>query len=1107
MALPTTPRRESSIHNLEKFRKRLRKINWHEQNSRLLDWVRRAVFRCRCVISWRSTQSFFLGTTGGIVIILMALGIVLVLIIMAFCWMATHVAYDEDWPTAEGPGTLWHEMWNAFGYLLDPGKMAELSARSHPTQLIIACASASVGLVWTGALLGLIIDQVSVSMQSVRRRNAKVAERGHILVLGWTEKTLHLLGELAQMLTDGKERGGTIVVLGQEDPFEMREEVNVTHSTSQWPDVHFIFWQGQSHEVDDMNRVAVAEARLVIVLGSSSRNPHISDSLVLTTLCALQCLPRESLAVREQAAEQGLIAEISLPQNVKIAQQLGGSTTRAITATMTVDKLIATAALSATEARAFVELMSFEGSQIEFVSAADLVSAATAAGVHALTFGIARQCFPLGIVLGVRHGNVEQASAQPRRISMMQPFESFVDKRLSRMNPSPLTSPNSEVGSTMWGARDKWAKRSLPPKDLDSMRLELAPSDDSLIESTDSLLVIADSFATANTIVLRKKAVEHLAEASERSVAARSGDLVRIEIGTASRSQYPSCQRGGGVESGASALSAPQSSCESISSDAAPTLAPVSAAITDDGMTVLMLGWSPGMVHLLHAFDKRLPPGSTIHILSQKPLHKRQAVLATEGLSLHGGPYTESTPEMMGDEPDPSVSHQAGRESGRYGAADSLRDSTRESTRCSSANPPRGAPALSHRDSAQTMGLENVRLEHLVGYSTDETSIRRLPLQDAAAAIVCADGGQLNKADTQIDDADVMSTTLILRRVYESRMRRLRRMKRDRATVGEGASAARNLPLTLVIEFNDSLTRRLLRRRPDLLNPNHGDPSNESTNIGLSADSFTPIIDEVYLHRGYLETTALSISAHSHVDWSIMQLLLTHGSGASVRALSVADVLDPHELSPHPGTATRTVMPPPRLTPRQRHEESPANARARRSVLATLGISVGRLMGARARAASPHCRGTHETVGPVEQSATQLWSFYELASRVSAVGEGVLIGWRRTDEWVAQDEQRAAAGSNAPSDSSAPGKTTRNRLINPKDKELELPWCAQDSLLVVQLDGDVSNDLRDGNLDEVLRRCEAGTPTRAQQTCAGAMMAKRAAARFKASVSPEASLA
>jgi hypothetical protein len=218
---------------------------------------------------------------------------------------------------------------------------------------------------------------------------------------------------------------------------------------------------------------------------------------------------------------------------------------------------------------------------------------------------------------------------------------------------------------------------------------------------------------------------------------------------------------------------------------------------------------------------------------------------------------------------------------------------------------------------------------------------------------VCADGGQLNKADTQIDDADVMSTTLILRRVYESRMRRLRRMKRDRATVGEGASAARNLPLTLVIEFNDSLTRRLLRRRPDLLNPNHGDPSNESTNIGLSADSFTPIIDEVYLHRGYLETTALSISAHSHVDWSIMQLLLTHGSGASVRALSVADVLDPHELSPHPGTATRKVMPAPRLTPRQRHEESPANARARRSVLATLGISVGRLMGARARAASP----------------------------------------------------------------------------------------------------------------------------------------------------------
>ena len=49
------------------------------------------------------------------------------------------------------------------------------------------------------------------------------------VVIGWSQKTIFLLGELAQMLRDSARRGGVIVVLGEEEEARMRHALAIAY--------------------------------------------------------------------------------------------------------------------------------------------------------------------------------------------------------------------------------------------------------------------------------------------------------------------------------------------------------------------------------------------------------------------------------------------------------------------------------------------------------------------------------------------------------------------------------------------------------------------------------------------------------------------------------------------------------------------------------------------------------------------------------------------------------------------------------------------------------------------------------------------------------------
>ena len=290
-----------------------------------------------------------------------------------------------------------------------------------------------------------------------------IIANGHFVVLGWSERTLFLLAEAAQMLSDRDEQGGEIVVLTELDEQQMLSEVNIVYPDwrKRWPNVVLRYMQGKPYEIADLMRVSVFAAHHVMVLGLS-RRPREADSQVITMLCALRCLP---ISMSPQCL---VVAEMRQSQAKSVARQLFISTGEEesaevlpVAAAQAVDALLVMCTVSPLAGRALMGLMSFAGDQVE------IVRAAGSGGVLiGRSFGEARRCFPKGVLIGLIRS------------------EEYLT------NDAEGEDDNDEqLNETGVAAKDSVYR--------DRERVRLAPPDEELILASDSLVVLAEDQADA----------------------------------------------------------------------------------------------------------------------------------------------------------------------------------------------------------------------------------------------------------------------------------------------------------------------------------------------------------------------------------------------------------------------------------------------------------------------------------------------------------------------------------------------------------------------------------------------------------------------------------
>jgi hypothetical protein len=286
-------------------------------------------------MTWRTPTQYLLGTlTGTCILFLLAAGL-MIFVCSAMLLLSEELAIGANLTLPDERTSYGAKLWESYGFFIDPGAQSGVdSTDKHEFYLFVVVVFSLIGFTWVLLAFGVFIEILGDAIQNLRRQYACISAHDHILVLGWTTKTLFLIGELAQMLTEGAAGGGTICLFGDLDTIEMREEVSIVFRDfrERWPRVKLLFWRGKPHEVDDLERVSITSASHIVCLGSS-REPREADSLVISTLCALQCLPK--------TPRGDVIVEICLPQNVGVARKLGGTHARTITAKTAIDELIA----------------------------------------------------------------------------------------------------------------------------------------------------------------------------------------------------------------------------------------------------------------------------------------------------------------------------------------------------------------------------------------------------------------------------------------------------------------------------------------------------------------------------------------------------------------------------------------------------------------------------------------------------------------------------------------------------------------------------------------------------------------------------------------------
>lgn len=189
-------------------------------------------------------------------------------------------------------------LWMSWGLFFDPGTQTGVSADAPVKVKATALIFSVLGFLYNLTFLGIIVEWIRSSMDHWTKTKSRIWYGNHILILGWSEKTLYLLNELFEALCSN---GDTVpvVILADREQSLMQQEVQ-QHFYQLWERNSFfdrrwrllksvMLREGVAHETDALERAGASMAQEIIIL-SRDGNPRIADLETVRIMLALSSL-------------------------------------------------------------------------------------------------------------------------------------------------------------------------------------------------------------------------------------------------------------------------------------------------------------------------------------------------------------------------------------------------------------------------------------------------------------------------------------------------------------------------------------------------------------------------------------------------------------------------------------------------------------------------------------------------------------------------------------------------------------------------------------------------------------------------------------------------
>lgn len=277
------------------------------------------------------------------------------------------------WAAVRSPDALWI----SWTYVADPGSHvgeASLSGR------LAGAAITLTGFFTFALLVGLVADGITSRVDELRRGRSRVIERGHTLVLGWSDKLLPLLHEFA--LANASEGGGVVVVLAERDKQAMEEDI--ADGAGDLLGTMVVCRTGSPLHVADLHKVGAEEARSVVVLaiGEDADDADARTTRVVLALCR-----------GLEAMEGHVVVELKKPANRELLALVGGDRVETVVAEDMLGRLMIQCARQPGLAQVYASMLGFDGNEFYLADWPTLTGKA---------FGEIRRSFPAAIACGVR---------------------------------------------------------------------------------------------------------------------------------------------------------------------------------------------------------------------------------------------------------------------------------------------------------------------------------------------------------------------------------------------------------------------------------------------------------------------------------------------------------------------------------------------------------------------------------------------------------------------------------------------------------------------------------------------------------------------------------
>eukprot|EP00736_Rhodelphis_marinus_P005826 Rmarinus@m.18522 len=270
-------------------------------------------------------------------------------------------------------------VWEAWTFFADPGTHAYLEENDvRAVGFIIAF----MGIVYFSVVTGFVVDAVREKMTVLKMGLSPVVEEGHIVILGWTDKTPPIIRQLC--ISMESERGGVIVILTHEDRDIVEQELAHHFPKSELRGSRVIYRRGNPLLSSDLMMVSAFAARAVILL-SPPGDVSAADSKVLRMVLSLKSMPYE---MRGYA-----VAELRDSDNDPLITMVGQEMLETVVLNEFIGRLMVMGIHQPGIIHVYEHLLGFDGN--EFYSS-------VWEGVTGKTFGEVLFCFPDAIPIGVR---------------------------------------------------------------------------------------------------------------------------------------------------------------------------------------------------------------------------------------------------------------------------------------------------------------------------------------------------------------------------------------------------------------------------------------------------------------------------------------------------------------------------------------------------------------------------------------------------------------------------------------------------------------------------------------------------------------------------------